>query len=270
MSDKVEKKAQEITRRDFLRGAAVGAVTVAAAGIMGGCASTATPPAETAGPTAQLPQMTSAPQQPVATAGNAWSWESVPADIPEADIKNEVTADVIVIGTGLAGCCAAIAAADKGAKVVCVEKNSEGMYAARGGHTASFGSRVVKDAVGDVDYAQVVRRWIYWAQGRCKEPLLWEFAKKSGACMDWLLDMVEPRGLRTALWDGYYKGPDYTEIPVTHFFYTEGTNFMYQNGMIEGAGQAVLLPVLFDILAEKALRSITTPLPPGLSEKTAR
>jgi succinate dehydrogenase/fumarate reductase flavoprotein subunit len=59
--------------------------------------------------------------------------------------------------------------------------------------------------------------------------------------------------LKVALWDGYYKGPDYTEVPVTHFFYKDGTNFIYENGNIEGAGNAVLLPVLESIIKEKGI-----------------
>ncbi|MCK4953061.1 FAD-dependent oxidoreductase, partial [Candidatus Bathyarchaeota archaeon] len=38
------------------------------------------------------------------------------------DVENEVSADVLVLGGGIAGCWAAISAAKRGAKVVMVEK----------------------------------------------------------------------------------------------------------------------------------------------------
>ena len=49
------------------------------------------------------------------------------------------------------------------------------------------------------DSNNVVRRWINWAQGRVKEPLLWEFAHKSGACFDWLYDLATKKGLEALL-----------------------------------------------------------------------
>jgi fumarate reductase flavoprotein subunit len=157
----------------------------------------------------------------------------------------------MVIGVGLAGTCAALAAQEAGAKVTMIDKND--VWAARGGHITAFGTKLQQQMGIEVDYRQVIRRWVYWAQGRCKEDLLWLFAEKSGACFDWVVDMVEPRGLKVALWDGYFKGPDYTEYPVTHFFYQDGTDFIYQDGVIEGAGNGVLLPILEEIIKERGI-----------------
>ena len=79
-----------------------------------------------------------------------------------------------------------------------------------------------------------------------KEPLLWQFAKKSGACMDWLVDLVAESGLKPTLWAGYYKGPDYTEEPITHFFYDDTTDFVYLDGVSKGLGMAVLIPAVIE------------------------
>ena len=108
------------------------------------------------------------------------------------------------------------------------------------------------------NYNNVVRRWINWAQGRVKEPLLWEFARKSGACFDWLYDLATKKDSRPLLWDGYYKGPDYTEYPVTHIFYQadklrgETINFTFYQGSGVGDvyGNAVLVPALYDTIEE--------------------
>ena len=164
---------------------------------------------------------------------------------------------MLVIGAGLGGCCATLAALEEGAKVITIDKNSE-QAIARGVHIAGFHTKVQADLVKqglleEPDYVHVVRRWINWAQGRVKEPLLWEYARKSGACFDWLYDIAKAQGLEALLWDGYYKGPDYTEYPI---FYKEGmleetVNFTFYQGSGVGDvyGNAVLVPALYDAIA---------------------
>ena len=175
-----------------------------------------------------------------------WSWEEYPGDItPDSQEKTEV----LVIGCGFAGSVAGVSAAEKGAKVTVIEKAAQPN--GRGGHITSFGSKVVKKALADgyikpeqMDYAQIVRNWIRWSHGRLNEKILWMFARKSAATMDWLCDKMESQGLHATLWADFYKGPDYTEWPVTHFFYDDTTDFIYLNGVSHGLGMDVLLPAL--------------------------
>lgn len=191
-----------------------------------------------------------------------WSWDVVPEDIPESDIAQTVETDVLVVGAGLAGCCAAIGAAEEGAQVICIEKCPTDTVCGRGLDIAAFHTRkqaelVEQGLMEEPDYRQVIRRWIYWAQGRVKEPLLWEWSRKSGACFDWLEDLVTEKGLSTYIWDGYYKGPDYTEYPVTHAFYLTGTEDATFNFQFYGAddtfGNAVLMPRLYEVMGEKGV-----------------
>lgn len=189
------------------------------------------------------------------------SWEIAPEPIAKDKIKGTEECDVLVIGAGLAGCCASISALEKGAKVITIDKNPETVVA-RGVHIAGFHTKVQQKLAGEglveePDYHNVVRRWINWAQGRVKEPLLWEFAHKSGACFDWLYDLATKKGLEALLWDGYYKGPDYTEYPVTHIFYQadkyeETVNFTFYQGSGVGDvyGNAVLVPALYETIAD--------------------
>ncbi len=230
-----ENGKKGISRRKFIQGTAIGAVGLASAGMLAGCS-----------PKEETPSDGQA-----GTSTSKWSWETKPDPIPASEIKKTVDTEVLVIGAGLAGTVASLSANEAGAKVVLIDKNDT--WAARGGHITAFGTKLQKELGISVDYRQVIRRWVYWAQGRCKEDLLWLFAEKSGACFDWVRDQVEPRGLKIAMWDGYFKGPDYTEYPVTHFFYQDGTDFMYQNGNIEGAGNGVLLPILEEIIKEKGI-----------------
>jgi succinate dehydrogenase/fumarate reductase flavoprotein subunit len=225
-----DKKTSGLTRAEFLKGSALVALGAAA-------------------PQAAEAAQPAAPQPPGC---KTWSWETPAAPIPAAEIKKTVDADVIVIGAGLAGFCAAIAAKEAGADVIIIDKNRT--FAARGGHITGFGTKVHQQTGIKPNYRQIVRSWILWAQGRVKEDILWEFAHKSGACLDWVIDMVEPKGLKVALWDGYYKGPDYTEQPVTHFFYKDGTDFIYKDGMVAGAGNPVLLPALEQVAKERGIQ----------------
>ncbi|MEG0759416.1 MAG: FAD-binding protein, partial [Raoultibacter sp.] len=167
---------------------------------------------------------------------------------------------VLVIGAGLGGCCSSIAALEEGAKVITLDKNPAGTVVGRGVHIAGFHTKVQQDLVEqglleEPDYRQVVRRWINWAQGRVKEPLLWEFARKSGACFDWVYDLAVDNGMAALLWDGYYKGPDYTEYPVTHIFYQadkykETIDFTFY-GAGDVFGNAALMPVLYNIIEKQ-------------------
>lgn len=183
-----------------------------------------------------------------------------PEDIPADQISNTVECDVLVIGAGLAGCCAALGAAEEGANVIVLEKSPENTVCGRGLDIAAFHTKKQQELADqglmeEPDYRHLIRRWIYWAQGRVKEPLLWEWSRKSGACFDWLADMVEEKGLSTYIWDGYYKGPDYTEYPVTHAFYITGTEEQTFNFTFYGDdntfGNLVLMPKLYELMNEK-------------------
>lgn len=169
-----------------------------------------------------------------------WSWEKPVKPIAESEIKKTIDTDVCVIGAGLAGFAAALSAAEEGAKVVVVEKTRG--WSARGGHITAFGSKVQEKMGVKVDAAEIVRRLVAWGQGRMDERLLRMFAKKCGACMDWAVDIAERNGVKVTLWEGYYKGPTYTEFPVTHFFYNKDVSLDYTYGNSTGIGNVVLMP----------------------------
>lgn len=259
----LQSTSQEgLSRRAFI---GLGGATLAGAAMtsIAGCAPAATP-AETT----TTPEATGTTGLPVAengaTAGpdvaGMHSWEIAPEPIASDKITETVDCDVLVIGAGLGGCCATMAALEEGAKVITIDKNPQKTTVARGVHIAAFHTKVQQDLVAkgllqEPDYRQVVRRWIHWAQGRVKEPLLWEFARKSGASFDWLYDIATENQLEALLWDGYYKGPDYTEYPVTHIFYKEGKyeetiDFTFY-GEDDVFGNVPLVEKLYDIIEEK-------------------
>ena len=249
--------SNNVSRRTFLE--ASGTV-LAGAAAMGAVSSTAL--AEEAGASTGMPVgpngMAAGPD-----AAGLHSWEIAPDPIAEEQISDEEDCDVLVIGAGLAGTCATMAALEEGAKVITIDKTNGASPVGRGVHIAGFHTKVQQKLVEEglleePDYSNVVRRWINWAQGRVKEPLLWEFAHKSGACFDWLYDIATANGMEALLWNGYYKGPDYTEYPVTHIFYQadkyeETVNFTFYQGAGVGDvyGNAALMPVLYDVVEQK-------------------
>ncbi|MDR0350201.1 MAG: FAD-dependent oxidoreductase [Coriobacteriales bacterium] len=263
---------QGLSRRAFL-GLGAAAAGVAAVGLAA-CspnapADSSAPPSDSAGgggggdtasptPTGGIDYETTPAYGP--DVAGTHTWEIAPAPIAADQIGATEDCDVLIIGAGLAGCCAALAALEKGAKVINIDKNPPGSVVGRGVHIAGFHTKVQQELVEaglleEPDYRQVIRRWVNWAQGRVKEQLLWEFARKSGACFDWLYDQAVASGrLEALLWDGYYKGPDYTEYPVTHIFYQAGKyeetiNFTFY-GTGDVFGNAAAVPVFYDLIAE--------------------
>lgn len=173
-----------------------------------------------------------------------WSWEKPVAPIPESEIKQTVETDVLVIGAGLAGIAAALGARQEGADVIIIEKTKT--WAARGGHVTGFGTKAQKERGVNLDYNEVVRRLIAWGKGRMDERLLWMFARKSGACLDWATDICAKKDIKITLWEGCYHGPDYEEYPVSHFFYNKDVSLDYTYGNSKGIGNVVLCPALLE------------------------
>ena len=74
-----------------------------------------------------------------ANAAVEWSFMTPPADIPADQITGTEDVDVLVVGCGFAGAIASVAAAQEGAKTLCIDKCNT--YSGRGGHITAYGSR---------------------------------------------------------------------------------------------------------------------------------
>lgn len=113
-----EKKQEGITRREFIKEAAVMGAAAAGAGVLAAC---------TPAPSAPVSPATSAP----AVAPQKWDKET----------------DVVVVGTGIAGLPAAIEAKNAGADVILLEKNSRpgGLAFHSGGHFILGNTRIIRE-----------------------------------------------------------------------------------------------------------------------------
>ncbi len=188
----------KLSRREFLKDAAVAGAAAAAASTVGPLAVT---PAAAQGPT-------------------KYAWETPPAPISASQIKETVTADVVVVGAGTTGMAAALAAGQAGAKTILIEKGET--FMAHGGHNGSTGSRLQKELGIQIDKDQVFQELVRWYGNKADAKLIGLWLDKNGETMDWLLDMAKAAGITVSLYqfprpmtikDEYYK-----EWPTAHMF----------------------------------------------------
>jgi succinate dehydrogenase/fumarate reductase flavoprotein subunit len=189
----VEK--HDVSRRQFIKGAAVSAAAVASSGILASCAprtatQAAVEPTAAAGATAGA--TTSA-----APAGQ-YSFEVPPAPIADGDIASTVEADVIVVGGGISGLVTANSAAENGAKVILISASKAAVY--RGGSFHSRKSKALTAAgVEPYDVDRFFREQMAMAGYWVDQNKWWKFDNNSEEAINWLIEKMEAAGFKTAL-----------------------------------------------------------------------
>lgn len=171
----MEEEKKGISRRSFLKGMAVGAAGIAATGSLVGCGKEPedTPPKgadENAKPSFEVP----------------------PDPIPEEEIKETVTTDVVVCGAGISGMCAAVAAAQEGAKVVLLEKGATSSF--RGIDYGGIGTKMQQASGAKVDKMKAVQEIMRWGGYKADQRVVSLWADHSGEAIDWLVEMAEAAG----------------------------------------------------------------------------
>ncbi len=168
-----------ISRRDFLKGAAVGAVAVAGTGIMGACAPKVAAPTPEASTQAQA------------------SFEITPDPIPASEIKTTVDADVVIVGAGDSGLTAALAASEAGAKVVVIEKSET--FNGRGFGNGAIGTKFHTQQGIQLDKKKIVNELMRWAGNKAEQPRIEMWANHSGEVYDHIIDLATAAGLAVTL-----------------------------------------------------------------------
>jgi succinate dehydrogenase/fumarate reductase flavoprotein subunit len=142
-----------------------------------------------------------------------WSWETPPAPIPEDQITETVTVDVVIAGGGIGGLAAGARCTQRGMSVVIVDRFRELM--GRAGHVGVLDSAVMRRLGISIDKKKFARDWLMISGSRVNEELLWLYINRSGEAFDWMLaqggDAVD-----ATIYTGYYKGPVFNEYPGTH------------------------------------------------------
>lgn len=247
-----EKNLKGFTRRTFIKGTAVGAVGVASASVLAGCGLGG----DSGG---------SAPAPDSSMAGKA-SFEIAPPPIPEKDIKQTISTDVLVVGAGTGGMFAALAAAEAGAKTILLEK---GPTSAVGpGWMAAVNSSLQKKMGAKIDRDEIVAEICRYGGHLVDQRIVSLWADKSGEVMDWFIPIVEAGGLKvmveTDIKEGFYKS-----YPVAHIAVAPGQKpEMFPTG---GIGSAYYIPILAKKAEEMGVQILyKTPLVQLVREEKGR
>lgn len=166
-------KQMDVSRRAFLGMGAAAAALVGAG--LSGCA----------------PQASSG-SDGLAGTGAAVDWLGPEPEVAEDEIVETVDTEILVCGAGTSGLFAACAAAEEGARVVCLEKGAIG-----GGvrdNLGSLNSRLQKEAGCVIDENEICNDLTRYANGYVNPRLYHIWAQNSGEAIDWYEDRLKEAG----------------------------------------------------------------------------
>lgn len=195
-----------VTRRNFLSGAALVSAAIAGAGLAG-CAPQSAAPAASSSSAGETLGTTGAANSTVGFDGTGTlPWLGEAPAISDDQVEEELMADVVVVGLGAAGVPAARAAAEAGAKVVCLESSSHlnsvaSDMAIFGGQTQAQWGR----GDGFLDKKMVVNMHMEECSHHVSQSIISRYYDESGAALDWFVGASK----------NLYMAPEsYAEIPT--------------------------------------------------------
>ena len=119
-----------------------------------------------------------------------FAWMEAPEKIPEEKITTRKEADIVIIGAGHAGTCAARAVAEAGASVIVIEQQSDEKQWILGmgeiGHINSKWQEA--HGVPKVDIDEFLDDWQLRTGNRSNYRLIRKYAENCGACFDWFIE----------------------------------------------------------------------------------
>ncbi|HSW58812.1 MAG TPA: FAD-dependent oxidoreductase [Dehalococcoidales bacterium] len=149
-----------------------------------------------------------------------WTYNLPQEPVPADQIKEIYSADVIVIGAGTSGKAAALSAAEKGVSVIQIDRHTTFRWS--GGQIAAVDSRLQKMAGIKLDVDQICLNLMRWGANFPDQRFYRLWAEKSGAVMDWIMDMTDAEGIKTLLYQwprpaGFDPRKEYyPDFPVAH------------------------------------------------------
>lgn len=157
-----------------------------------------------------------------------YSWENPPPPISPNDIKEAVQAEVVVVGAGASGVCAALSAQQAGAKTVMLQKGAGVMT--HGVGIGVIGSRLQKNAGVEIDDNALLNEIMLWSGNKPNFSLLKLWAERSGETMDWILDITEATGIKALLLQTP-SGPSMNRAPCSIIIVGKGRPDMAMVGV---------------------------------------
>lgn len=119
-----------------------------------------------------------------------YEWQEKPETIREEQITDRRKADVVIIGAGHAGTCAARGAAEAGASVIVLEQQEEEKQWILGiGEIGHINSKwQAAHGVELVDVDEFVNDWQLRTNNRSNYRLIRTYAEQCGDCFDWFIE----------------------------------------------------------------------------------
>lgn len=210
----------EVSRRSFLSGAAVGAAGLGLASLVG-CA----PKSESSDGSASNG----------GSGDTAYSFEVAPDAISENDITETIEADVVVVGGGTSGLCAATTAMQGGCDVVVISASKAPV--SRGGSNHAVYSKTMEAAGIERYDADKFFRKEFLVGGNANDHRKWyKFLHNSEEAMNWAIDLVAPYDISVGL-------ETTTHIAKDDPFYTPlaSHSFINADNPIAGLGQSLFV-----------------------------
>lgn len=215
-----------IDRRAFLKGAAFAGAGMVAAGSLSACSPNAES-ADNADAAASEAGVNSAQQK--------WSFEVASEAIAENSIKETVESEVVIVGAGMSGLCAAASCAEEGLKVVLIAA-SDGPVSRGGSNNGVYSTVMEERGLSRMDPTWFYRMQ-YAANGGNFKPELWyKFYNNSEEAINWIIDIAAKAGIKTTIESGpaYKEGdPMYTPA-AAHAFYKDDAELTGAVGTGEG------------------------------------
>lgn len=254
-----EKQTQGagISRRNFIKGTAAGAIGLAAAGVLGACANKGgdeSSAGTTAGSATEGTTMAAA----AGSDSGKWSWETPPEPIPDSEITETIETEMLVIGAGNAGVAAACSAAENGVKVVVIEKSTT--INGRGGGVGACNSRLNAELDCEIEPIAAQYRWNRTCGNRNNEALVQLWFDNSGKAMNWLLDKADKRGAKYTLYAGYSKSrilpeePDFHTFQAGEFEVPEEAGYFVPTALLYADALDLEVPFYFEHSAEQLIK----------------
>lgn len=166
-----------LSRRGFLKGAAVGSVGIASLGLLGGCVPRST-------------EESSAGDTAAAAEGAVSSWKNAPTPVADDAIVKTHEADVVVVGHGYAGLTACREIAESGHSVILLEKQDEENYMVNGNEGGVINATWLIEHMGveRIDPVEFFTNWMMTTGNTANPTLIMKYCQNSGANTDWYLD----------------------------------------------------------------------------------
>lgn len=172
----------QISRRNFLKGALAGSASLAAMSLLGGCSTNE--------------QVEPTPTPDSTNSSSPTSWMTAPEEVTE--FVAEYDTDVVICGHGYAGITSCRELAEQGISTILIERKDEAVYTAVGNEFAALNAAILKErGVPYVDPLEFYQNFMVNSQNLANQELIMKFALNSEENTNWYLSELTAEDFAT-------------------------------------------------------------------------